>query len=143
MRKHRRFLVPTALLVGIIALSTGCEFVAGIFNPLLGSWRGTLGFGSLTQDLTLEFRSDGTYTQSGTWSQSESSGTIEGEGTFAQDKAAETITLVGTVTYRRTSGPPAGLEGTMNTDSTASYSIDGNTLTLIDEEYGAMTFDRQ
>ncbi len=89
--KWKGSLGRTILLVVLAGvLLGGCDFFAGLFNPLIGTWHTTITSGStqITQDATLKadgslsvVMSDGTSTQTKT-------------GTWTSDAGAKTLTFV-------------------------------------------------
>lgn len=136
MKSPRRILLGSTIAFLILYLLSGCDFFAGLFNPLIGTWAGSVTVSTMTMTYTsYMFKYDNSYTFSGTFSESGSgvSGTTSGSGTYIQDQSAKTITGTGTMTWKSTSGPSQYyqyFDRTENTSDTTSYSISGNTLTL-------------
>ncbi len=89
--KWKGSLARTTLLVLTAALLLGgCDFLAELFNPLIGTWHATFLSGStqVTQDATL--KADGSFSVVSTTA----AGTDSKSGTWTHDDAAKTVTFV-------------------------------------------------
>jgi hypothetical protein len=137
MKAHGRTQAVSALVFGIAFLFTGCDFFAGLSNPLIGTWRTTVHVSSAADMvLTLDIHADKSLEITGTLTGS-TTGSVSGSGTFTQDSSAETITIDGSMTTTVTGRTPtrAAMAG-----ETIAYSIstDKNTMTWIDSS-GVLT----
>ncbi len=94
-----------------------CNFFAGLFNPLIGTWEYSESGGTIT----FTFNYDNTWSYSVTSSGS----TVSASGTYTQDSSA------GTITFSQSG----------YTDSTMSYTINGNKLTL--SEFSGIEFTKK
>jgi hypothetical protein len=136
MKSTRRIIVLAVLLVGLLFGLAGCQWIESLFNPLLGTWKGTIAGSGWSQQQTLTFSSDETWTATGTMSMGTSSATFTGSGTFTQDTKAKTVHMTGTVTMT-----PGGSQAI---DSTMTYNIEGNTMTVTESASGGSgTYTRQ
>ncbi len=115
----------------------GCDFIVGLFDPLIGTWTGS----SEGQVYTAELHGDRTFSLSVT---SEGQ-TLTSSGTYSVDSAAKVLTWSFTQSDWEEDGPTAG------TIFTFRYGLSANnsklTLTPVssegEEEEGGLAFTRQ
>jgi len=150
IRKAR--LTMSALLALLLLFSlSGCDFISGLFNPLLGTWQATVSESGLSGTETLVFKSDGTWTMSisisGTSSGVSVSMSMSASGTYKQDSSAETITLDGSSSGSMTvGGQTQPMQASQISGSVMRYALSdfNKTLTLTDSSSSTITaFKRQ
>ena len=140
MKAHGRIRAVSALIIGFAFLLAGCDFFAGLTNPLIGTWRTTVDVSS-TADmvLTLDLRADKTLEIAGTLTGS-TTGTVSGSGTYTQNSSAETIRIDASMTTTVTGSRPETAEIAGETVA-YSFSADKDTMTWIDSS-GILTGTR-
>ena len=126
-----------AFSIGLLVVLAGCpENGASSVDPLIGVWEGTwYSIGGETLSINMEYKADGTFTQTVADIPPTFSATFS--GTYVHDSAAKTITI----TVTSTTDPGFIAIGYKET-STYSLSADNNTMTATNSS-GTGTFTRQ
>jgi hypothetical protein len=130
MKGTGKRILTVVLVLGVVLLLGGCDFFAGIFNPVIGKWQMTIEVGPdvfMTQ--TMEIHGDKTWSISAVFTGGGVSGSGAGSGTYTQDDASKTITITGTFTQTIVGEDPYTMTFA---GSPITYSVSGNTMTWTD-----------
>lgn len=145
MKAFRRVVLVGALSAMVLLLFSGCNFMYGLFDPLLGTW--ALSSSTSTSGVTTTHTEDFTFNYDNTWTLSATDSgpvieTMSGSGTYTQDSSTKSVTIVGSMTTATTS--PSSSTYTSSLDQTYSYSISGSQLTFTSSSGGQpATFTRK
>jgi hypothetical protein len=133
MNKGKRGFIALEIMLLLVVFSlAGCDWLAGLFNPLIGSWSGTFTpTASSPVAETMEYKADDTFTATMPGM------SITFSGTYVQDSDAKTATI----TVTTTNDPVFLPVGYVETFS-YSFSSDNDTMTIVTAN-GSGTFTRQ
>jgi hypothetical protein len=127
MKGTGRRVLTVVLILGVVLLLAGCDFFAGIFNPLIGKWQMSELIGpDVTMAQTLEMHGDKTWSMTGVISGA-ASGSTSGTGTYTQEET--TLAISGTYTMVVVG---EGTNSIILPAAPVTYSISGNTMTWTD-----------